>query len=188
MTFTHPFPCAPGASIRGAGRDVEVVLGIRAHKPGGTIVPQLVRSLGALLALGMLSGCYNYAPVGMDAVAPGAEIRANLTTEKSFELERDLGERRSVVEGEVVEAGPLALLLSVPWTYRDPRLGQTALRQRIRVQENEVIRLEMRTLDRPRSAIVLGAVGVVAGVILFHIFGPDEVGETIRPGPPNGEV
>lgn len=147
------------------------------------------RRLATLCAVLLVApGCYSYSPTGFQTVAPGIDVRANLTTEKSFELERELGERRTVLEGEVLEADPSSFLLSVPWTYRDPRLGQTALRQRIRLQESEVIQVEIRSLDRGRSALLFGALGAVGGFILYQIFGPDDAGGTIRPGPPNGEV
>ena len=139
------------------------------------------------ITFGLLTGCYSYVPVGLEAVSPGQKVRAGLTTEVIIDLERQLGDRRSSLEGEVVERSDDSILVEVPWDRNDPGLGQRPLRQRIRLSQGDILELELRSLDRTRTAGFAVAVGAAVGALLLKILGGD-AGSTIVPGPPNGEV
>lgn len=146
------------------------------------------RGIVAIAAVALVTGCYNYSPVEMGGVAPGSDVRATLTTEKSLQLEEELGQRRSVLEGEVLDADAGSILVAVAWYRPDPRRGTEPLTQRIRLREDEILEVEARRLDRLRTGGFLGVVGTAAAFLVIRLVTGDDPGGTILPPRPDGEV
>ncbi|TVP42128.1 MAG: hypothetical protein EA350_17350 [Gemmatimonadales bacterium] len=144
----------------------------------GSIAPSRARSIArsiarpvalmAGLALGV-GGCYHYTSTTFDHVAPKTHVRAHLTSEKTLELEPELGALRTQLTGEVLErrSDPHAVLLAVPRLDAGTPLGSNArLREWFWIEESAVIRVDVRSLDRRRTGLMAGAAGAAVGYLL----------------------
>lgn len=151
---------------------------------------EIFRAFGSVLAaLGCAvaaTGCYSYQMVAPTAVSPGTRIRAHLSNEGLVRLEPVLGGFQREVEGEVIEAteGQLLLLARTGLTLRDnsaPFLD----RQRIVIEQEELLRVEERRLERTRSAAFTAFVGsALVGAAVYFFTGRSR-GRGVR-GPSDG--
>ena len=137
--------------------------------------------LGGLVA----AGCYSYHPVTPAAVSPGITVRAELTSEGVVRLEPLLGGLQREVRGEVIESdGTQLLLLARTGTSLDAS-GSFASRQRIVIEQREILRLEERRLAATKSAALSGvATSALLGAAIYFITGRSR-GEA---GAPTGEI
>ena len=139
------------------------------------------------LALGLfLVGCYQYTPATFSEVAPDANIRVSLATEKAIGLEEELGGIHRRIDGTLLEkdVAQNAVLLMVPLDRLVGRsYDQSRLQQRIWFEEKDIVLLETRTLNRQRTGLVAGAVATVVGVLLFRALGGGSVDTETEPPP-----
>ena len=122
------------------------------------------RALSLLAACGCIvasSGCFSYLEVPATNVAPGTRVRALLSTEGQVRLGSMLGGPQPELEGEVVEADPQSLLLLARVGVSSTPTGVFLERQRLQIEQREILRLEARRLERSKtvaiSAVALGA-------------------------------
>ena len=112
----------------------------------------------------VLCGCYRYAPVETGAVPEGANVRARVTAAAAERIAPllGLGEMR-VLTGSLVDRNNGALILEVP-TAASTGMGSSmqTLYQRVALAPGEVTELETRTLDRTRTAVVVGGLAAAA--------------------------
>lgn len=156
---------------------------------GRTRWPNLRTLTPGVIGLWMvvLGGCYQYTPAPFETVSPEVHVRASLTSEKSLEVERTLGAFRSQVEGEVLERASdrEAILLAVPrLQVGDQRTQSARLRQWLWIEERDVVRVEVRSLDRGKTGLVLGVATAAVGYLLHRALGAGSV-DTDQP-PTNG--
>ncbi len=131
-----------------------------------------MRLLTLALAALLLGGCYTYTPVALAAVRPGATIRARITHEGARQViaedPRALHDPdHPFVQGSVLEVRPEVLVLLVAVGVVDVASGPQTLNRRVTVGTSELHRLEIRRIDRPRSAIAV-TLGLVAGGLLVY--------------------
>jgi hypothetical protein len=150
------------------------------------------RRLERTLVVGLVmvtSGCFRYLSVSPSSAPPvGEEVRARLSEGGLVRLAPEIREqqRGSVVEGEVVEADGSALVLAVSLGSEGaPQRSGRDLRQRVVIPVADVMELELRQLDKKRTAVVLGGAATLLGAFaiteLFGGFG----GSSRPPGPPD---
>jgi hypothetical protein len=110
-----------------------------------------------------LGGCYTYAPVQASALQPGMGVRARVSASTAERIAPLLGMSDArVLTGKLIERSAGALIVEVPTTVQAGQAGAVqSLSQRISIAPGEIVDLESRRLDRARTAIVVGAVGVV---------------------------
>ena len=117
-----------------------------------------------LLACG---GCYAYAPIESAAIRPGMSVRARLSASASERLAPILGTDSRLLTGTVIEANAGSMLVEVAIPAQ-AGLGSTAqtLHQRVNIARGDLTELEGRSLNRTRTALIVGAAAVVtAGAV-----------------------
>ena len=119
----------------------------------------------------VLSGCYNYRPIPIEAAPPGENVQVTVTPAGAFELGEVTNVTREVpvIRGEFMGQEDDALLIQVPVGSREAGIHRVDLKQIIRVPAGEVLGMSQREFDAPTTALVVavGAAGV--GALLFGI-------------------
>jgi hypothetical protein len=142
----------------------------------------------------LLGGCYTYAPVESRSLGPGVNVRARVAPPAAERIAPLLGFTEArVLTGSLVEARGDAIVIEVP-TAAQIAAGSTSqtLYQHVSLAPGEVTELERRTLDRTRTALVVGAIVAAAGIAVAttlhgepaidnpqHSPGPNEVRKPI---------
>lgn len=141
-----------------------------------------------IAAVFLLFGCSVYEPLSPGTAPPvGADVRARLTTPGAVRISDRMGEPVREFEGMVLSAGSDSIgfgLLTAseytrPWDSVDT----------LKVSTLEIFEMEEKRLDRTRTAILVGGVGIVTGVVvaaLFNASGGSEDGDP--PGPIDGAL
>ena len=123
--------------------------------------------VGAALSL----GCYTYVPASLDVVPVGAEVRALLSTDAELALRDSLGVPLHPLRGTLVDRQDGRLLLSVRAGIGSRGLGSQPLYQRIGVTPQDVLRVEVRRLQRTRTMAFAVAVAGVATLVTLGALG-----------------
>jgi hypothetical protein len=112
----------------------------------------------------LVCGCYTYAPIQTADVRPGMGVRARVSATTAERIAPLLATNDArVITGTLIESGAGALIVEVPTTVQAGIAGASqSLHQRVSVAPSEVLELESRRLDRGRTSIVVGAVGLLA--------------------------
>jgi hypothetical protein len=110
-----------------------------------------------------------------------------LSTEGQVRLAPVLGGPQPQLEGEVVEVDPQSLLLLARVRVSNTPTGIFEERQRLQIEQREILRLEARQLQRSKTMVVSAlAGGALVGVAiwLFTAKGSGTEGVDV-PGPEN---
>jgi hypothetical protein len=132
------------------------------------------------LGLLLLSGCYRYVPEPVDSIAPGTAVRARVTAPEAERLTPVLGRSTRLIHGELVERSPDGLMLQVRGAGST---AGTALYQRVTLLPSAVQELEVRTLDRWKTAGLAGAVVVGVAAAILQLSGESETSTGEGPTP-----
>lgn len=129
------------------------------------------RSLALAALLPLLSGgCYSYQTVRVEEVAPGASIRARLTAAEVERIQADLGRESRVVEGQVVHDEGSSFVLAVATRVAADGLGARRFETRLRLTKPEITEIEVRRLNRGRTAALVALGGAVAAFVVSAAF------------------
>lgn len=128
-----------------------------------------LRSVSCTALLFALPACYSYVPVELDALNPGAELRARLSAVEAERLSEMLPVVDRVLEGRVLEGDGEAVLLLVPVATRQTGGGLQTLNQRLRLGRDQVVEVELKRLDRWRTGLLVTTGAVVVGVLAARI-------------------
>lgn len=139
--------------------------------------------LGISLLAPVWAACYRYTPVQSREVPVGVAVRAHLSESGRARLSYlpRRGDRQ--VEGEVIgrEGDALVLEVRVP---ADPDLPVTrTLVQRVTLEPGDVVAVELKEPDQPRTAALVAGIGVGVGVVAIKILS----GRTENTGEPGEE-
>ena len=156
-------------------REATITRRLQAHAPASTAV----RACVALAAV----GCYAYTPITLDAVPVGTGVRALLSTETQLALRDSVGLRQQTVQGTLVQRDGDRVLLAVRTGNGASALGSHALHQRVALSSRDVLQVEVRRLQRARTAGLLLGIAAAATVVAIKILGNGNPG---TPGPPGG--
>lgn len=140
-----------------------------------------------LLLLGFLpalQGCYSHSVIPVENAPVGADVRARISAAEAERLQEVLGREYRVLRGEVVGEEPGGLLLQVPATVG---ASSRRLNQRVVIPEPEILELEVRALDRWRTAGLVAALAAVGGYLVAAQFGDDDASDTSSPPRGSGE-
>lgn len=145
-----------------------------------------LRSLRSLPLAVVLCGCYTYAPVDANTVARGASVRARVTSSAAERIAPLLGEPDPrVVVGSLVERSNGRMIIEVPTTTSSvSRSAIQTLYQRVALAPADVTEMETRTLNRTRTAIIVGAAVIVAGSIAAASLHGEPAGDRPPTGSP----
>jgi hypothetical protein len=128
--------------------------------------------LGALLAVGVTSGCYVYKEVDPGSLAPGQSIRAHLTPEPIRSGVTGVGLDRDVaLSGRVID----------PWDDRlvmvqdrgDPiaRQAFVSMSDTIRAEWGVISSIERKEFSSVRTGAMALGTAVVGGLVMKALFG-----------------
>ncbi len=124
----------------------------------------------AALALGLsVPACYTYTPVSPAAVAPGSSVRLRTAAGASPTMgSLPLPQGGRVIEGTVLPgSSPDTLVCAVPLGDGEPLAWSRGLRRTMLVPVAGVDRLEVRHLQKGRTAAVV-ATGAVLGLVVLR--------------------
>ncbi len=133
------------------------------------------RSLTLVLLLA-LGGCYTYSPTSFDLLSEGAEIRARLSAVAVDRLDDVLPTDSRVVEGKVVERDGGSLFVDVTVVSSLEGMLRTSLNQRIQLNRDGVVDLELKTFSRGRTWVAGGIMGAAIGFFIYKQFLQDSGG------------
>lgn len=143
------------------------------------MMSRLRAALGAASAALTLS-CYTYVPATVDVVPVGAQVRAMLSTEAELALRDSLGVELRPLHGTLIDRQADRLLLSVRAGVGSQQLGSQPLYQRVGVTPQDVLRVDIRRLQRSKTvAFALAVAGAAAFLAIEAI-------NVLRPGSPGG--
>lgn len=130
----------------------------------------------------LISGCFTYIPVEPGQVEPGVAVRARVSAAASERIAPLLGTTEARrLDGKLITRGADTLIVEVPTAVLDTReFGQTP-NQRVSIPRSDLVELEVRKLDRWRTAGILGGAAVVLGVTLTRAL-KGEPGKEPLPG------
>ncbi len=147
------------------------------------------RSLTLVLLLA-LGGCYTYRPTTFDLLAEGAEIQARLRGAEVDRLSDVLPTDGRVVEGTVVERDGGSVFVDVRVASSLEGMQLTTLNQRIQLNRDGVVDLQLKILSRGRTWTAAGIAGAAIGFFIYKQFLEDSggPGSGLGPNPNEGRV
>lgn len=142
----------------------------------------------SLLLSPFVVGCYSYAPIEPAAVPVGTEVRAHISGAASDRIAPIIGQfNQRVLSGKLDEKNGNEMTLEVQ-TGAAPNTGNTIvpLMQRVPLNRDEVTQLETRKLSPMRTGILVGVLGLGAGLAAYAAlqYGGGGAGEAGGGGPP----
>lgn len=117
-----------------------------------------------------LSGCYTYSAMAPEAVQPGANVRARITADQADRASELLGTESRILQGVVVRSDAEALILSISAVVGTTGLQVQRLRQNLPIPPSALLELEVRRLDKTRTAAVVAGAAAVAGYLVYEAF------------------
>lgn len=144
----------------------------------------------AALGCFVLTGCYSLRPIRLDGeIAPG-RVRAHLSDSGAQRVAAPLGGARTVLDARLVSATPAEITLLVPSNTAAPEFGGEVLYQELRIPKDEIDGLQRRELDRVRTGVAVGLVGLVAGFLLYQSLSGKTggTGDSGTGGPPEARI
>ena len=146
--------------------------------------------LGRITIVGvslLLSGCFRYVPVQLDAAPPGNEVRVELTRVGFAELPELPNNTGPDLNGTLLRVDSDRLFLRVPVHVRLDGLVTQTVQQELAIPAREVVQLERRELSRMRTGLSIGGGLATLGVIFLSFKASDENPE-IQPKTPEEEA
>ena len=126
-----------------------------------------MRSILTIFAATVLSGCFSYIPIEPGDVEPGLAVRARVSPTASARIAPLLGApdaRR--LDGRFISHSADTLIVEVPTVMLENREFGRTPNQRVSIPRGELVELEVRKLDRWRTAGIVGGAAIVLGVTL----------------------
>lgn len=137
----------------------------------------------ALTAMGLPS-CYTYVPATLDSIPVGTEVRALVSTEGQVRLLHEFGIDSRSIAGKLEAGDDQRVRVAVRAVYAPSTPGIPALYQRVELAPRDLLRLEMRRLDRFKTGGLLALLAATAGTtVILAATGTFEGGS---PPPPGG--
>ena len=113
--------------------------------------------LAVVVLAALTSGCYRHVPVSLEDVLTGSEVRVHLSGNAAWRMQEELGQERRQLVGKAERRGPEFAIL-VPFS---PVGGarQAGLRQRVALDRQEIMSVDLRELDRRRTGMLVAGIG-----------------------------
>lgn len=132
--------------------------------------------------LPILGSCYSYVQASAESVTPPAAVRAHLSSDGAAGVADVLGESRSVLDGELTGVTAEGIFMLVPAASVRRGTRTEALSQELLIPPRGIVALQLRTLDRTRTAALAAAAAGTVGIILYRILSGDRGGDPTPPG------
>ena len=145
----------------------------------------MVRASLVMALLITVSGCVRWIPARVGEVPVGADVRLRLSEEGAAQLEETTGTRRSEVSGQLLQWDD-EVMVSAALQGAGAGANSSSLRQRFVVDEEDILGVDIRELDRTRTGFFVGGVAVLAGSAIVWAVSQLTGGGTASPtDPPN---
>ena len=144
----------------------------------------VVRTLLLTLASAATSvSCYRYVPAAPEVVPVGSEVRALLSTEGQVSMLNAVGlDARSIV-GRLEASDGDALRFAVRAPFALARPGAPEEYVRFALVPRDVLRLELRRLDKAKTGAFAGALlAVTSAIVILAVRGEFSGGSQPPPG------
>ena len=133
----------------------------------------LIAALTAALTLA--GGCYSYRVVPVNEVAPGQDVRVRISAAEAARLGELIDRSDRSIDGRLLENTDGQVVLGVSSVAQTTALTAVQdpsgrLFQRIVVPREGLLELEVRTLNRTHTAIVVGLLAAVSGTVAYTQF------------------
>lgn len=130
-----------------------------------------LRLAAVVLALLPSTACYTYRPIPVNGLQSGMDVRVQLSRDGARRAEARSGEavgieRDALVSGVVGRTGTDSLLLAIPSTVYEGDFRARTLNREVALARTDMSGVEVRRLDRWKSALVVGGVGVATYILL----------------------
>jgi len=126
-------------------------------------------SLVAIL-IALQPACYTYAPATLETVPTGARVRVLITSAAEQRL-HPLGVSGTMMTGELLGRNGDSLSLLVPSVPMGSRYESRPLYQQVVVSSGDILRVDLRRLDRFRTGVAVGVAAAVAAAITVQALG-----------------
>jgi hypothetical protein len=133
----------------------------------------------------MLGGCYSYRVVPVEQVPVGETVRARVSAAEAERLREVIGRDDRVLEGQLLAPADSGVLVAVRTSVIDAAV-QT--HQRILVPRQGLLELEVRRLDRWKTAGIAAVVVAAATAVAVSQFNSDKPTENGGKGGSNNSL
>ncbi len=131
----------------------------------------------------LVSGCARWIPARVGEVPAGTDVRLRLSEEGAAQLRELTGARQSEVSGQLLRWGS-EVMVSTALRTAGAGANSSNLRQRFVVDEEDIVGVDIRELDRTRTGLFVGGVAVVAGSAIVWVVSQLAGGGTAATNPP----
>ncbi len=135
-------------------------------------------SLSMLVPILCSAGCYSFQPLEIADLEPDMEVRARLSRTHAEELRELFPLNGSLIQGTVLEADETRLLLLAPVGNATRRGEVQTLNQRLEIAQQDLLEIELRTLDRWKTGALSAAGAFALGYILIETLSGGGSGNT----------
>jgi hypothetical protein len=140
------------------------------------------RALPAVAASVLLTGCFTYLPIEPGDVEPGVSVRARVSPAAGARIAPLLGATDArKLDGTLITQSGDTMIVEVPTVMTDNREFGRTPNQRISISRGDLVELEVRKLDRPRTVGLVGGAALIIGSALFKTL-KGEPGKEPLPG------
>jgi hypothetical protein len=143
-------------------------------------MPRLIPILAASLAV---TGCFTYIPIEPGEVEPGVTVRARVSPSAGARIAPLLGATDArKLDGTMIAHSSDTLIVEVPTVVVDTREFGKTPNQRVSIARGDLVELEVRKLDRVRTAGVVGGAAIVVATTLIKMLKGDPGREPLPGG------
>lgn len=140
-----------------------------------------LKFMPALLLL--LPACYRYTPTTVDELAAGQSVRARISAREAERNREILNTNDRLLEGIVLQKDAGSVLLEVPAMTRHAGSRVETFNQRLQISRSDLLEVEMKRLDRPRTYALIGIAAIVGGKLAIDAL-KGRFGSETPPNPP----
>ena len=151
-------------------------------------IRNIVRAGASLAAATFLSGCYAWIPIELEAAPTGPELRVFMSRRALADVPEGIPQSGNSVTGRLVRTTQDSILIQVPVSRTVDAPGALDLRQNVFLPKTEIVDLQYRQLNRPKTVAALIGGGALAGALLTLVINsggsadqqPGEIPDQIR--------
>jgi hypothetical protein len=125
----------------------------------------------ASIAIVAAAGCYRYEIIPIAQLQPGMEVRTRLSGDAVDRARRSTETPAGmldgfIVRGQVARVGHDSLQLTIPTTVSDGGYRTSVLTQDVSLPQSDVVGVEVRQMDKTKTALMTAAAGIAAFFIV----------------------
>ena len=120
----------------------------------------------ALVAASFLSGCYSWIPVELGAAPTGPELRVFMSRRALADVPEGIPQGANWVTGRLERQTQDSILIQVPVSRTVDAPGALDLRQNVFLPKEEIVDVQFRQLNRPKTVMALIGGGALVTALL----------------------